>query len=200
MDYNLLLREVNHRCANDLQQVISLLRLASRRTESPETRESLIDAANRVHTLARARAALLSRDGRSLTAVMLDVVAALQIVAEPRSIAISLEAADAPERVSSGLSVALAMAVNELVTNSIKHAYPDGSGGRVRIAIARLPPVGLTLTVEDDGCPFDRREACAKPNALGLDLIRRLIGARGGSLELPEDGSKRFQIRVENVN
>jgi two-component sensor histidine kinase len=199
MDYNLLLREVNHRCANDLQQVISLLLLASHRTGNSEARDALVDAANRVATLARARDALLSPGTKSLTAVMLDVVAALQITAEPRHIAISLEAADAPEQVSGSLAVALAMAINELVTNAIKHAYPDGSGGHVRIAITRLPPVGLVLTVEDDGCPFDKHGSYAKPNALGLDLIRRLVGARGGSLMLPEDGSKRFQIRVENA-
>lgn len=59
----LLLRETNHRCANDLQLVVSLLGLQSRRAASYEARQALTDAAERVAILARARSAL-NRDRR----------------------------------------------------------------------------------------------------------------------------------------
>ena len=199
MDYSILLREVNHRCSNDLQLVIGLLMLASRRTDIPETRDTLVATANRIHALARARASMLRPGQRSLTGAMRDLVAALQILAEPRGVVVSLEAADAPERIDDGLALALAMSVNELVTNALKHAYDGHDGGHVRIAIDRLPPLGLVVMVDDDGLPFDRHDAYGRPEALGLDLVRRLVGSFGGSLALPDDGSKQFVIRIENA-
>ena len=84
MNDNLRLREANHRCSNDLQLVVALLQLASRRTNIPETHEVLNDTANRVAILASARRALAHNDQQDLEATLLEVVSALAVLAEPR--------------------------------------------------------------------------------------------------------------------
>lgn len=85
-DQNLLLRETNHRAKNDLQLVVSLLALQSRRAESPETRQALHDAMERVAILTRARAALQQQLLPTLETALRQVCAALHSQAEPRGI------------------------------------------------------------------------------------------------------------------
>lgn len=67
---DLLLREMSHRCNNDLQLVVSLLRLQSRRATVPEVRQALADAAGRVSILARARNAMHRESSLSLEAAL----------------------------------------------------------------------------------------------------------------------------------
>ena len=89
---DLLLRETNHRCSNDLQLVVSLPGLQSRRAATPKVRQALADAMERVAILARARNALYRERPPSLEVALRQVCEALQAQAEPRSILISLEA------------------------------------------------------------------------------------------------------------
>src|SRR3978361_2389891 len=83
---DLLLRETIHRTANDLQLVVSLLALQSRRAECPETRQALADATERVAVLARARTALQQQRQETLAGALQRVCEALHSPAEPRSI------------------------------------------------------------------------------------------------------------------
>src|SRR4051812_41505303 len=90
---DLLLRETHHRCANDLQLVVGMLSLQSRKAASQEVRQALADATARVAVLARARLELDHPGQQSLRAALQQVCEALHSQAEPRSIAISVEVA-----------------------------------------------------------------------------------------------------------
>lgn len=191
--FRLLLREMNHRCSNDLQLVASLLSLQSRRAASDETRQTLAEVADRVAILARARAALMLREP-TLESALRDVCVALQSQAEPRSIVILLEAAVETDGLSDNQITTLALAVNELVTNAVKHAFEDDCGGRISVGIAADEDRHLVVTVDDDGSAFPITDDAAQ--GLGMDLVRRSVEAIGGELTTPANGSKRFQIRV----
>src|ERR1700710_71801 len=91
---DLLLRETHHRCSNDLQLVVSLLALQSRRAASAETSQALTDAMERVSGRARSRMALHQRVHHGLGAALREVAEALHSQAEPRSILVSLEVAE----------------------------------------------------------------------------------------------------------
>ena len=91
---DLLLRETNHRASNDLQLVVSLLGLQSRRAASPEVRQALSDAMERVSILARSRSAMHRERQVSLEAALRQVCEALHAQAEPRGILISLQTGD----------------------------------------------------------------------------------------------------------
>lgn len=191
---DLLLRETNHRCSNDLQLVVSLLGLQSRRAANPEVRQALADAMERVSILARARSALHRERPPSLEAAVRQVCEALQAQAEPRSILISLEAANEVHGLSAAQITTLALVVNELTTNAIKHAFEEGKSGRIRVSISRNGGRDLTVIVDDDGVPFPK--ASGSGEGLGIELAKRLMASIGGLFIPPQPGSKAFELRV----
>ena len=193
-DDDLLLREINHRCSNDLQMVVSLLALQSSRATSDETRQALTDAMERVSVLARSRAALQHQKHLTLATALRQVCEALQAQAEPRSILISCEIAQENYSLSPAQVMTLALTVNELATNAIKHAFAQGKSGRIRIS-AREDDRNLTVIVDDDGLPFPKPTE-GKGNGLGLGLVKRLIASIGGMLISPSNGSKIFEMRL----
>ncbi|MDQ0840022.1 sensor histidine kinase [Sphingomonas faeni] len=193
---DLLLRETHHRCSNDLQLVVGLLSLQSRRATNPETRDALADAMGRVAVLARARIALNQRRELSLQGALRQVCEALHSQAEPRSILISLQTEHdevkglAPDHIST-----LALVVNELATNAIKHAFEEGKSGHVSISVRRDGERQAVIIVDDDGLPFPEADN-SKNGGMGLGLIKRLVASADSVFIHPTDGSKRFEIRV----
>lgn len=191
---DLLLRETNHRCSNDLQLVVSLLALQSRRAASAETREALSDVMERVSILARSRAALNHQAQHSLGAALRQVCEALHAQCEPRSILVSLELATEGKALSASQITTLALVVNELTTNAIKHAFEAGVSGRISIKARERDERNIVVIVDDDGLPFP--ELSGKGSGLGLGLVKRLVASIGGLLILPPPGSKAFEIRM----
>lgn len=202
-DPELLLRETNHRCANDLQLVVSLLALQGRRATHPETRDALADAGARVGVLARARAAL-AREQSDLQAALAQVCEAIAAPAEPRGVLVTMEtelgeAGPGADGLSSRQVTTVALAVNELATNAIKHAFAEGEGGRVAVS-ARRTAAEVVVVVDDDGLPFpelDRpRGGGPGGGGLGLELVKRLVASIGGLVIPPPPGTKRFELRI----
>lgn len=191
----LLLRETNHRCSNDLQLVASLLGLQSRRAASEEARIALSDAAERIAVLARARAAITQQRTPDLEAALRQVCEALQLHAEPRAILISLRVDQAPGGISAEGVTALALVVNELITNAIKHAFQEGASGRITVTIGRSAGGDVTVIVDDDGLPYPNSPAL-NGGGLGLGLARRLMGSINGLLIVPAGAAKTFELRM----
>ena len=192
---DLLLRETHHRCSNDLQLVVSLLSLQSRRATSLEAREALADATSRVVVLARARRELDRQRQPSLETALRQVCEALGSQAEPSSILMSLEVEPDIGVFGSQQIAALALAVNELATNAIKHAFAEGASGRISIAVRRNGTGNVVITVDDDGLPFPEPRV-AKSGGMGLGLVKRLVASIDGLLIPPPNGSKVFEIRM----
>ena len=198
-DDDLLLRETHHRCSNDLQLVVGLLGLQSRRATNAEARAALNDAMERVAVLARARSTLNRRE-QSIESALRQVCEALQSQAEPRGILVSLAVGPGPHRLSASTIMTVALAINELATNAIKHGFKDGRTGSVRVTLRHHDRHQLTVLVDDDGLPFpDATEGRGAGSGLGLGLVRRLVAATGGLMIVPADGSKRFELRVPAV-
>ncbi len=194
---DLLLRETNHRCSNDLQLVVSLLALQSRRAVSAETREALSDAMERVAILARARSTLQSEGKNSLEIALRQICDALHSQAEPRGILVSLDVAQSPRGLSASTIMAVALAVNELATNAIKHAFEEGKSGYVRVSLRQNGDRHAVIIVDDDGLPFPELANGGAPGTgLGLGLVKRLIASAGGLILVPTDGSKVFELRI----
>jgi two-component sensor histidine kinase len=191
---DLLLRETNHRCSNDLQLVVSLLALQSRRAASVETREALSDAMERVSVLARSRAALNHQSQHSLGAALLQTCEALHAQCEPRSILLSLELATEGRTLSPSQITTLAFVVNELATNAIKHAFEVDVPGHISIKAHERDARSIVVIVDDDGLPFPELEGDG--TGLGLGLIKRLVASIDGVFISPPPGTKTFEIRL----
>jgi two-component sensor histidine kinase len=194
--YDLLLRETNHRCSNDLQLVVGLLSLQSRNSKSDEVRAAMGDAMQRVAVLARARSAL-SDDAHSLESALREVCKALHSQAEPRSVEMSLDIAPCAQSLSPSQILIITLVVNELATNAIKHAFESAVSGKISIALREHGPRHIAVIVDDDGIPFPQpSDEPGRRKGLGLDLVIRLVASTGGILLMPSGGSKAFEMRI----
>lgn len=136
---DLLLRETNHRCSNDLQMVVALLQLQSARAATPETRAALHDAAERVGILSKARADLTRQSRPDLATALRHICEALTAQAEPRSVSVSLAVNCDPPGLHAEHVMALALSVNELATNALKHAFVERQSGSISISVSTGP-------------------------------------------------------------
>ena len=163
-----LLHEIDHRVKNNLQLIASLILLQSRRTADEAARAALKTVLDRVTAVATVHRRLFQGDPlrfdvadfvRDLTA---DLAAAagrddLEIVLELDHVSIAAASA-AP----------LALVVNELLGNALKHAFPVGHPGRLRVSL-HSGEDGCRLVVADDGAGLD-----GQPPGFGLTIVRLL--------------------------
>jgi PAS domain S-box-containing protein len=176
-DKDTLLKELHHRVKNNLQLIISLFNLQVRSLSDQSVRQPLLEAAARV----RAIALLHERLYRSptLSSIVLDEYLtelceqlAGAASAASRGIGVRVDAA----RVEIGLDLAvpLGLMLNELVSNSLKHGFPEGRHGQILVSAAREQGAAMRLSVEDDGVglpdDFDRTST----RTLGLRLVHAL--------------------------
>lgn len=194
IEEGLLVRETQHRCKNDLQLVLALLTMQGRRAKCPETREAFADATARVEILAKAREGQAEQSEADLERALREVCEALLSQTEPRSILISFDVDGEISGLTSRQITVAALAVNELATNAIKHAFPQEGAGQIRVSVGGTDKAVL-IEVDDDGVPLpDPKET--RQGALGLTLTSRLLRSAGGSVARPERGSKCFTLTL----
>lgn len=181
----ILLREVNHRIKNCLQFVAALLRIEARGTV-PEARAALIGASRRLeavgglHELIYRADAIDSVPMQRYLADLCGQVAAATLGGRP-DIAIRCEA-DALD-LPADLAIATGVLVNELVTNALKHAFPAGRGGTIRVRAVR-EGAALLLSVADDGIG----RTGAAEDGMGSQIVTGLVRQVRGSLSWPGGG------------
>lgn len=197
VETDLQLRESNHRWLNDLQLITSMLSLQAKRAQSNEVREALRDIADRVSILARSRASLQNPRYQSLDDALRQICEALQSQASARGIIMSLDVQQPIPRLSHDNVTTLALIVNELATNAIKHAFLDRESGRVKVAVKQQDERYMLITVEDDGIPF-RTAGEIEREGFGMSLVRKLVESIDG-IVIRLDNSKCYQIRVPHV-
>ena len=188
----LLLEELAHRTKNDLAIISSAITLQRNNSQDPAVREALSAANARVLVVAQAQERLRG-DGRGGLVDLSDYVTALglglgDLLRDVRPIAVRVSCA--PIFVPSSVAVHVGLIVNELVTNSLKYAYPTERGGVVKVDIA-ANGTNMIVTVIDDGvgCPADTSPG------LGSKLVRLLAKQLGGSVER-EDANPGCCVRV----
>jgi PAS domain S-box-containing protein len=175
----LLSREVSHRVKNSLAMVASLLSLQLRQSDDSRVRAALGDAHARISTIAELHDHLWrQRDATSvaLDAFLADLCAQLSETAPGHEVLFAGE----PATLAADKAIPIALLVNELVTNALKYAYPDGGNGAVRVTLARSRTGALRVEVADSGvglpAGFDPKQATA---SLGMRLVATLTRQLG---------------------
>ncbi len=176
----LLLREVNHRVANSLQLVSSLVTMQSSVVTDEAARTVLTDMQGRIAAIGQIHRRLYTSDdvrfveiGTYLEGLVEELEGAMKGEGRPHAIRIDTE----KFAVATDRAVPLGMIVTELVTNAYKYAYPDGGSGDIRISLRRENG-DLTLCVEDDGVGWAGPNG--SPGGLGSKVITsmaRVLGA-----------------------
>ncbi|MFC7333515.1 sensor histidine kinase [Rhodocista pekingensis] len=186
---DLLLQEMNHRVFNSFQRIATIVSLQSARSGDAAVKEHLGKIYHRIQTMGLVHRRLYS--GRSVDRIDLggyltELCADIQQVMADKDDQWRIEADCDSLPVAIDSAVPLGLVVNELVTNACRHAFDRRSPGLVRVAF-RQTPDGFLLSVTDDGCGLPDPMP-APPGALGMLLIRSLVGQLEGSLSVERTG------------
>jgi len=188
-DLELLMEEQGHRIKNDLAIASALIALQARAQSDTAVRTALESAVARVHVLAKGydHLRVTERDqATDMTSYLGEVCWKLgEGLRGVRPIAVEVDA-DRVE-IRSQMATRIGLIVNELVTNALKHAFPDERGGTVSVRMRRNADE-LTLTVEDDGIGCSD----ALTEGLGSRLVRLLVQQLRGHMtrELAKSGCR----------
>ncbi|MGV7928045.1 MAG: histidine kinase dimerization/phosphoacceptor domain -containing protein [Spirochaetota bacterium] len=194
----LLLRELQHRVKNSLSMITSLVNLEAGRSTSDESRSALGGIRDRVNTLSRLYTLLYQSQGgdqirldsyigqicRSLLDTHIEDGKRIDVDLTMEAVSIDFKRA-----------TSIGIIVNELVINAIKHAFPAGRNGRLRI---RLEPTanGLLLEVADDGIGPPENFDITDLRSLGIELVRVLTRQVRGELYYSRDRETVFTIKM----
>jgi two-component sensor histidine kinase len=170
----ILLQEVQHRVANSLQIIASVILQNARRVESEETRSHLHDAHHRVMSVAVLQQQLAaSRLGdvelRAYFTSLCESIGASMIRDHNQ---ISLDVTADESSVHADVSVSLGLIVTELVINALKHAFPGAREGRIVVGYESHGP-NWSLSVRDDGVGMPAEPETAKAG-LGTSIVEAL--------------------------
>lgn len=192
-----LLKEVHHRVKNNLQVINSILNLQSDTIEDINVRQAFDDTRLRIRSIALVHERLYqSRD-----IAKVDFADYMQGLADDvfrtfdaASRSIGLELDIRRESIPLDKTVNCGLIVNELLSNSLKYAFPAGRHGRIKISL--LPAGGelLTLRVEDDGVGMPPGLSWETTDTLGLKLVRGLSGELGGQPVIENRGGACFSL------
>jgi len=182
-DKLLLNRELQHRVANSLQIIASVLMQSARRAGSDESRDHLHNAHSRVLSIAAVQKQLAESGAESvnlrpyLTQLCASIAASM--IPDPEKLSIVVEA-DGSE-VGSEESISLGLIVTELVINALKHAFPDDHAGKI---VVRYSGDGdaWQLEVADDGVGMPPHGTEAATPGLGTSIVEALVRQRGARI------------------
>lgn len=195
-----LLKELHHRVKNNLQMISSLLNLQAGSTDDPGLREVLKESQNRVKAMGLSHQLLYEHKDLSRVDLgeYLGRLAQLLVSAyQDRGSDIVLDLVLPPEGHYVGLDrvIPCGLAVNELVTNAFKHAFPDGRHGKITLALAAAGEDDIVLTVADDGIGLPANFEMTMVKSLGLQLVSLLVDQLQGALVVTGGGGSSFSLR-----
>lgn len=190
----LLLKEIHHRVKNNLMIISSLLSLQSRQVKDRETMDLFRESENRTRSMALIHERLYrSEDLKNIDlAEYLGRLASeiFRSYSADSRIRLNLEIDEL--KVDVETAVPLGLIVNELLTNAVKHAFPDGEG-TVTVSLSKRNGT-VTLEVSDDGAGFPEDIDWESSPSLGLQLVRSLTEQIDGKVEMISDGGTTFRI------
>ena len=194
-----LLKEIHHRVKNNLQIVSSLLYLQEDVMDDPKGLDILRQSQNRVKSMALIHEQLygttdlaeidFGRYVHSLTANLFDAYGV-----DPARLRLDIKADDISLAVD--MAVPCGLIINELVSNAIKHAFPEDGGGTIEIIIRRLEAGRMEIVVADDGTGFVTGSDPAGSGTLGLRLIDTLTAQLDGRLRVATETGTRFSVLI----
>jgi len=193
-----MLREIHHRVKNNIQIISSLLRLQSRYIKDEKALELLDESQNRIRSMALIHEKLyqsqdLSRiDFSDYIAKMITHLFAIYKVEFSRI----RHRVDANKiQLDINRAIPCGLIINELITNALKHAFPEDREGELIITMLSLAGDQYELTVKDNGMGLPEGFDPAKKGTLGFQIVNDLVKQLDGSIEVRGDKGTEIVIR-----
>jgi PAS domain S-box-containing protein len=192
-----LLREVHHRVKNNMQIISSLFNLQTESIRDPSAIILLRECQARIRTMALVHEKLYQAKDMAHVHFS-DYLRSLAMylfhfwqVNEER---IRLDLRIANILLDVNTAIPLGLIVNELLSNAIEHAFPNGRVGEIRVRLIALDPGQFELIVEDDGVGLPPGFDITGSESLGLQLVSLLVKQLDGTIAADRQGGTRFRI------
>ena len=192
-----LLKEIHHRVKNNLNVIVSLLRLQEDNIDSIESaREAFEQSRNRIFSMALVHESLYRSDNLSVIALddyIRSLIRQLKYsAAEEDKIEYLLELETVPLDITR--AVPCGIILNELVTNAQKHAFKGRSSGLITVSLRSDDDSRIILSVHDNGSGLPSGFSMEDPATLGLNLVGILTEQIGGELRTDSSGGTKFEL------
>ncbi len=198
----ILLKEIHHRVKNNICVVASLLELQSNTVSDPPTAKMFEECQNRLYSMALIHEKLYRSTNRAqinFGEYLEDLVTnlfhsynindsriLLQVIAEP--ISLNLETA-----------TPCGLIVNELVSNTLKHAFPDETSGTVSVECYQTGDREIHLLVKDNGIGFPQNLDFRKTSSMGFQVVCTLTEQLEGTIELSRQIGTEFHLKFNEL-
>lgn len=181
-------RELDHRVKNTLMMTAALLRRQLGGIADVAARAAIESASARVVVMGRVH----QIGSRAANVDLAEVIGTVctDLVGPDPCFVLELEAE--PVSAPAHKAAVVALIVNELVTNALKHGFRDRAAGKVAVNLRRTDAASVTLSVSDDGAPLPVNGKDAA-DGIGLQLVARLADQIAGTLNV-ETAPKRFTV------
>jgi len=193
-----LLQEIHHRVKNNLTVISSLLKLQANGMEDERLKEALKESQNRIYAMSAVHESLYSSE--NLAEIELKTYIAkisgtlIQTYStNPRNVKLNTDS----EEIKIGIKQAspIGLIINELISNSLKYAFPDDKTGEITVIIQKLNNE-LELIVMDDGIGIPDGFDWKNSKSLGLKLVRTLVENQlDGSIDMESNNGIKFTIK-----
>jgi len=198
----ILLREVYHRVKNNMQVISSILNLQARNIKDEKTLKMFVDTQNRVKTMSLVHEKLyqtkdlshidFSGYARSLMSLLFG-----SFNVNPRTISIKFDLEKVVLSVKT--AIPLGLIISEIVSNSLKYAFPNGKVGEIALKLRRIKGDNYLLNISDNGTGLPEKIGLESSGSLGMHLIKSLTTQIHGSVSLESKNGTSFMIRFKNV-
>jgi len=191
-----LLREIHHRVNNNLQVISSLLSLQSDNVRDPRDHELFVESQNRVRTMAMIHEKLYQSDKfnsinfRDYLKTLINRLI-YDYSQDMGNIDLDLDIENVELNIET--SVPCGLIINELVSNSLKHAFPQGRNGKIIVKFHKIKDK-YVLMVGDNGIGSLEKSVLESSKKLGFNLVKSLIKQLDASLEILESEGTLYRI------
>ncbi|HKP55512.1 MAG TPA: PAS domain S-box protein [Polyangiales bacterium] len=196
-----LLKEIHHRVKNNLQVISSMLNLQAMHISDEASQQVFAESQGRVQSIALVHETLY--ESQDLSSVNFAeyintlVTTVMQAQCTPeRHIATMIDADGVHLPVGSAIPCGLI--INELVTNSLKHAFPDRSTGVIRVSLHNQPSGVVEMIVADDGVGLPAELDPRRVSSLGLDLVYTFAEQLGAAVEVQRRNGTAFRFEFHD--
>jgi PAS domain S-box-containing protein len=193
----ILLKEVYHRVKNNLLMISSLLRLQSAQLKDREARDLFRESRDRVRSMSLIHEKLY----QSADMASIDLRDYIRNLAVYLFRSYSTDASNVnlvidvpPVSLDVDTIIPCGLILNELISNALKHAFPEGRTGEVRISLRQEDENSYELLVRDTGAGLPAGLDVRRTETLGMQLVCSLAEQLGGRLEVQSDGGTSFRI------
>jgi two-component sensor histidine kinase len=192
-----MLREIHHRVKNNMQVMSSLLSLQSRAASNPAVSRMLEENQNRIQSMALLHEILYQSEDLAMVDFSKYVRRMVEHLfrsygVDNRQIRLRAELESVGIELDDALPCALL--ISEVISNSLKHGFPERRSGEVRILLRSQSETAVSLAMSDNGVGLPRGLDWTTSRSLGLRLVRALAEQLHGSLDIRSQGGTEVQL------